>query len=177
MLAENRFSVPRALISAGRIKAPERLCTLGLPRNMPTDCAPCSQRIDPRRFRITLNAFSHVVGSSAPSELRTKGDRKRVGSECSSPSATPLGQINPWLNTSSLSPRTDSMEPAPSKDAIVKVRPQLASHRGQIRNADSDMRPACHERQELSSDCRTQCPACSTAIVLALTITLRERGE
>lgn len=62
---------------------------------------------------------------------RTSGVRNRSGSASSSPNDAPFGQMNPWLKTSSRSPRA-LVTRVPS---MVRVSPQVASHRGQTRRA------------------------------------------
>ena len=131
VLAEKRCDVPKDLIKVGSMNAPDRECTFGLPRNKPTESGPEVLMTSPRRVRITEKASSQVAGTNAPCESRTRGVRNRVGSVSTAPSETPLGQMNPWLNTSVLSPRTDvTVDPV-----ISSSRPQFASQRGQMRNA------------------------------------------
>src|SRR3954447_7269295 len=59
------------------------------------------------------------------------GERSRSGSFSSSSMVAPLGQMKPWLKTSSRSPRAPVTRPS----VIVNSRPQVASHKGQIRYA------------------------------------------
>ena len=97
----------------------------------------------------------NLRAQASPAAFRIMGVRRRVGSESTSPKETPLGQIKPWLNTSSLSPRTE-VTVFPD---ISRTRPQFASQRGQIRSAvrsgsDSDsmdarlppMQPCVHRK-------------------------------
>ena len=54
--------------------------------------------------RPPANASSQVASTNPPSRL-TSGVRSRSGSSCSCLSVEPFGQMKPWLNTSSRSPR------------------------------------------------------------------------
>src|SRR4051812_38075535 len=77
------------------------------------------------------NASAHVVSRSSPSSPRSKGRRRRSGSCTTLSNAEPFGQMKPWLNTWSRSPRTRVMR-SPS---IASSRPHVASHSGQVRKA------------------------------------------
>jgi hypothetical protein len=82
------------------------------------------------RRSISANASSHVASTNS-SPRRTNGLRKRLGSSCSCFSVEPLGQMKPWLNTSSRSPRMRAI--SPSRNVISNPHP--ASHSGQVRYA------------------------------------------
>src|ERR1700754_2205650 len=88
----------------------------------------------PSRSAMTAKASSQVASVSTPSR-RTRGRVSRSGSLSSSGKLAPLGQMKPLLNTSSRSPRA----PVSLPSEIVSVRPQVASHKGQIRRAVSVM--------------------------------------
>ena len=85
---------------------------------------------DRRRGRasISANASSQVASRSSPSR-RTSGDRSRSGSSRSSFSPNAFGQMNPWLRTSSSSPRIETISPS----ATSTRSPQVASQKGQVR--------------------------------------------
>ena len=106
------------------------VCTLGLPRTTPTEFGPWRSTTGLMPAATASKASSQVASRSSPSR-RTSGVRSRSGSESTAPKEAPLGQMNPRLNTSSRSPRA-WVTRVPS---MVRVRPQVASHKGQIRRA------------------------------------------
>ncbi len=89
-----------------------------------------AQRRAPSRSATTAKASSQVASVSSPSR-RTSGRVSRSGSLSSSAKLAPFGQMNPALKTSSRSPRAPVTRPS----SMVSVRPQVASHSGQIRSA------------------------------------------
>ncbi len=85
---------------------------------------------------ISSNASSQVASrNSSPS--RISGSVSRSGSSCSARSAEPLGQMKPWLKTSSASPRIDTTR-SPSSSSSS---PQVASQSGQVRKAVTAIAP------------------------------------
>lgn len=106
------------------------VCTLGLPRTTPRASAPYRSTTGRRPRATASNASSQLASRSSPFS-RTSGVRSRSGSASSAPKEAPLGQMKPLLNTSSRSPRA-AVTRVPS---MVRVSPQVASHRGQIRRA------------------------------------------
>src|SRR4029077_11422245 len=104
-----------------------------------------------RRRSISSKASSHETSTWAPSRF-IRGRRRRSGSSCSCLSVEPFGQMNPWLNTSSRSPRMRTI----SLPRNVISSPQVASQKGQVRNAvrvgDSVMPPACPIRSPCCQD-------------------------
>ncbi|GAA3240449.1 hypothetical protein GCM10020256_62490 [Streptomyces thermocoprophilus] len=66
-----------------------------------------------------------------------EGVRSRSGSLSTAANAAPLGQMKPLLKTSSRSPRAPVTRPS----SMLRVSPQVASHRGQIRRAVRDTGP------------------------------------
>src|SRR3954447_4659279 len=98
------------------------------------------------RWAITAKASSQLAGAKLPSGCLTSGVRTRSGSSCSSLIDTPFGHRKPWLKTSSASPRT--LVTVWAASSTSSARPQVASHRGQVRKATviagkySDTRPA-----------------------------------
>src|SRR6059058_2944106 len=112
------------------------VCTLGLPRTTPTAFGPYRSTTARTPAATASKASSQVASRNSPS-LRTSGLRSRSGSPSTAPKEAPLGQMNPLLNTSSRSPRA----PVTRVPSMVSVRPQVASHRGQIRRAVRDTGP------------------------------------
>src|SRR3954452_10903084 len=113
------------------------------------------------RWAITAKASSQLAGAKLPSGCLTSGARTRSGSSCSSLIDTPFGHRNPWLKTSSASPRTFVTVWAASSTS--SARPQVASHRGQVLKATliaraySDDRPPATsppQRSPTSADSR-----------------------
>ena len=108
-----------------------RLWAFGLPRYTPTASRSAS-RIGPSPRSISANASSQVT-SRQVSPVRTCGRRSRSGSASSALSAVPFGHRYPWLNTSSLSPRTS----VSSSSVEVELEPagRLAERAGPVRDA------------------------------------------
>ena len=86
-------------------RAPADRVTLGLPRYTPTASRPCTLD-DRHQAAVDLGEglVPRRLGGGSPSRL-ISAVRTRSGSSCSCLSVDPFGQMNPWLNTSSRSPR------------------------------------------------------------------------
>ncbi len=108
----------------------------GLPRTTPMLWGPYSRTRAGSAVAMASYASSQPASRSLP-PLRTRGVRSRSGSESSAPKAAPLGQMKPRLKTSSRSPRA----PVTAVPSMVRVRPQVASQRGQMRRAVRGMGP------------------------------------
>ena len=107
------------------------VCAFGLPRyTADRRAAVLAERRAPSRSATAAKASSQVASASSPSR-RTSGRVSRSGSLSSSAKLAPFGQMKPLLNTSSRSPRAPVTRPS----SMVSVRPQVASHSGQIRRA------------------------------------------
>ena len=126
-----------------------RLCAFGLPKY--AESAPRPWRsITPMSPRSTSShASCHDTSTCTPLRF-TIGLRRRSGSSCSCFSVLPFGQMNPWLKTSSLSPR---MRTICSCGFTEISKPQVASQSGQVRKTVrfwSLVIPSlCHERAPL----------------------------
>ena len=85
-----------------------------------------------RRCSTSANASSQVASTNTPSRF-TSGVRHRSGSSWSCLRVEPFGQMKPWLNTSSRSPRM-RVDLGAVRPAVIS-RPQPASQSGQVRKA------------------------------------------
>jgi hypothetical protein len=90
------------------------------------DCGRADSAVDGRR-----RGCGDLAGQCADLVGGIRGRVSRSGSLSSSAKLAPFGQMNPALKTSSRSPRAPVTRPS----SIVSVRPQVASHKGQIRRA------------------------------------------
>lgn len=97
---------------------------------LPVPLGQCGQGCRDRVERLApTGLLQHAV-------LAHEGARSRSGSASSPPKEAPLGQMKPRLKTSSRSPRA----PVTRVPSMVRVSPQVASHRGQMRRAVRDSR-------------------------------------
>ncbi len=122
------FCEPSTRSHAGPWISADRLWALGLPRYTATAFFPCSAISGASRRSISSNASSQLASTSSPSR-RTSGVVSRSGSSWSCLTPYAFGQMKPWLNTSSVSPRTDTT----SRPSVSISRPQVASQNGQVR--------------------------------------------